>query len=344
MTLAWSVSSDTQPDAFDTYRESLADVYDVRDVANGGSAGFTSLTRMIRFGPSVLARARSVGQTFVRDARLARRSGLDHVSIIVDLSDGAGDFDGKSAKSGSGSVQFRDLARPSASIAGTVDLVNLVVPRHILPSWLLRRCFHGFTLAGRTAGARLIASHLRTLAEVAGEMTEEEGIAAVEATFVIAERFVGHRQTIAPLHSEAIQRTIRRRAMQLFDSASLPRSASVADVAEAIGISRSGLYRAFEPMGGVIAYVRHRRLDRVYATLRAPAGKPYSIDELAWRHGFTDGSQLARAFHKRFGCRPHEIRPSVLEDRNGSGINVHGEIDRAAHDVAIDWLRVGELV
>lgn len=344
LTLAWSVSSEKQPDAFEVYRESLADMYDVRDVANGGRSGFFNATKVTRFGASVLGRGRSVGQKFVRDAQLVRRSGLDHVSITVNLTDGSGDFNGRSATTGGGSVQFRDLARPSASMTSAVDLVNLVVPRHVVPSWLLGRSFHGLTLSGEAAGARLIASHLCTLCDVADELTEDEGVAGVEATFVIAERFLGHQQAIAPLHTDAIQRTIRRRAMHLFDSAALPPASSAADVAEMIGVSRSGLYRAFEPMGGVMAYIRQRRLDRVYAALRSPAATPRAIDELARHHGFKDGAQMATAFCKRFGFAPHEVRPSLVGAPYGSAVNARGEMDRAAHDVFIDWLRVGEAV
>lgn len=318
-------------------------MYDVRDVPDGGRTGFTSQTKVTRFGASVLGRGRSVGQTFVRDAQLVRRSGLDHVSIIVNLSDGAGDFNGHSVQTGGGSVQFRDLARPCTSTTSAVDLVNLVVPRHVLPAWLLGRQFHGLTLPGHSAGARLIASHLRTLAEVAGDLSEDEGVAAVEATFVIAERFLGHRQPVSPHYTDAIQRTIRRRAMHLFDSAAVPRSASVGDVAEMIGVSRSGLYRAFEPMGGVMNYVRQRRLDRVYAALRAPARVPRSLDDLARFNGFSDRAQLLAAFRKRFGCSPDDVSPTTL-GAEGSMLNLRGEMERAAHDVFIDWLRVGEAV
>ncbi|UZK65882.1 helix-turn-helix domain-containing protein [Sphingomonas sp. M1-B02] len=319
-------------------------MFDVTGVPNRGRSGFTSRTQVTRFGGSVLGRGRSVGQTFVRDAQRARRSGLDHVSIVVNFSDGAGDFAGLSAKSGCGSVQFRDLARPSSITTSVVDLINLIVPRHALPSWLLARNFHGLTLSGDSAGARLIASHLTTLTEVASELTEDEGNAAVEATFVIAERFLGHDRAVSPLHTDAVQRSIRRRAMHLFDSPSLPTSASVADVARMIGISRSGLYRAFEPMGGVVAYVRQRRLDRMYAALRAPACEARSIHALARDYGFASGAEMTSAFKKRFGFSPEDIKPSTFAGGAQPGMNMRGELDRAAHDIFIDWLRVGETV
>lgn len=342
LTIAWSVSSDRHVDAFDTYRDSLSDMFDVVDVADNGRTGFTSLTRVTRFGSSVIGRGRSVGQTFVRDAMRARRSGLDHISLLVNLSDGTGEFDGNVERSGGGSVHLRDLSRPSAFKTNAVDIVNLIVPRHMLPSWLLGQRLHGWTLPGNSAGARLIASHLVTLATVSNDLSEEEGIASIEATFVIAQRFFGHDVTASPVQTHAIQRTIRRRAMHIFDSLAPLSATSVDDVARMIGVSRSGLYRAFEPMGGVLAYVRQRRLDRVYATLRSPNRVAGSTDCLARDHGFESGKQLVTAFSRRFGFHLEDIKPSYRVTQFDDGGLRCGEMDHAAHDVYIDWLRIGE--
>lgn len=344
LSIAWSTSSDQRSDAFDTYRDSLSDMFDVVGVANDGRKGFTSQTNVTRFGASVIGRGQSVGQTFVRDAQRVRQSGLDHVMMVVNLSDGIGDFDGREVRSGGGSVQLRDLARPSSVQTSAVDIVNLIVPRHMLPSWLLGQRFHGLTLPGDSAGARLIGSHLLMLATVSNDLSEDEGIAAIEATFVIAERFLGRDPVTSPIHTQAIHRTIRRRAMHVFDSLP-PRSAtSVDNVARMIGVSRSSLYRAFEPMGGVLKYVRQRRLDRVYAALRSPNRQPGTIDGMAREHGFSSGEQLATAFYRRFDIRAEDIAPAPRQALNGRRNPAPGAMDHAAHDVFIDWLRIGEAI
>lgn len=340
LSVAWSVSSGQQADALDIYKESMLDLYDVVDVADNGPAGFTSKTKATRFGASVLGRGQSVAQTFVRTPATIRRSGLDQVSIVVNLAQGGGDFDGHSVNYTAGAVQFRDLSKPSSSRSDKIDLVNLVVPRHIVPSWLLGRRFHGLTLPGESAGGRLVASHLRTLSDVSDEVTEAEGMAAIEATFVIAERFLGKASEPTPMQVDAIQRTIRRRAMHLFEMASTRRPPTVDEVAKAIGVSRSSLYRAFEPMGGVVSYVRHQRLARVYAALRVRSGADVGLEALALQQGFASTNQLAKAFRERFGIDPKEVQPSRLARRStATGTD---ELESAAHDVFLDWLRVGE--
>lgn len=334
------MSSDHHPGAFETYRETFADLYDVQEVAHRGLKNFRSSTRGVRFGSSVLARARSVGQTFIRDAARIRKSGLEHVSVVVNLAEGRGDFDGHSVRAEAGSVQFRDLSRPSGSRTDSIDLINLIVARHMVPASLLNRSLHGRSLPANSPGGRLVASHLKTLAEVGPELTEEEGISAVEATFVIAERFLGGPGIPTHHQGEAILRTVRRRAMHIFDT--LP-NASIDDVAREIGVSRSSLYRAFADMGGVMTYVRNRRLDRAYAMLRSGAGGHSTAIEAAARaSGFLSRTRFKSAFRARFGFDAGEIAPSSLTRADAMG-RASGLVDSAAHDVFIDWLRVGEV-
>lgn len=346
LSVSWSVSSEQQPEAYEIYRDSLSDIYEVTDVAGDGRTGFINKTSATRFGPSVIGRGRSVGQTFTRTPDTIRRSGLDHVSIVINLTHSAGDFDGNTVKSSAASVQFRDLTKPSVSRSEVVDVVNVMAPRHLVPAWLLGRRFHGLTLQGESAGGRLVASHLLTLAEVSDQLTEEEGAAAIEATFVIAERFLGRSSEPTPLQSDAIQRTIRRRAVHVFDSMSSRRKPSVDEVAHAIGVSRSSLYRAFEPMGGVLTYVRHRRLARVYGALRMRSGADVSLDALATQEGFASAAQLSAAFRERFGFSPQDVSPYSPGRFGGPSGGRSGEpsddLDIAAHDVIIDWLRAGE--
>ncbi len=338
------MSSDRQTNAFEIYRASMRDLYAIRDVAQTPGDPFWNHTSVFRFGSSVLGRGQSAGQTFERDADRIRRSGLDHVSVVVNLSDGVGDFDGLSTTMGAGSVQFRDLARPSRSRTSEVDILNLICPRDIVPGWLLSRSFHGLTLAGDSAGGRLIASHLATLAMVGHEISEDQGIAAVDATFVIAERFMGGDVRPSPMQNDAIQRTIRRRAIQMFDLAlARGQTPDVGQVATAVGVSRSSLYRAFADMGGVQTYLRNRRLDRLYAALRSGEANPKTLGDIARRNGFSSVAVFERDFRARFGLASAEVTPSRLARTGSSADGTDAaRLDFAAHDVFIDWLRVGE--
>jgi AraC-like DNA-binding protein len=344
LSVAWAISSEKQPDAYESYRATISELYEVSGVADGGRTGFRSQTTAWRFGAATFARGRSVHQTLSRRANEIRRSGLDHISIIINLTDTVGDCDGRETLAPAGSVQFRDLSRPSSSRADTIDTINLVTPRTSVPSWLLGRKIHGLVLPPDSPGGRLVASHLKTLAEVAGDLSEEEGGAAIEATFVIAERFLGQSGPVSPVHLESIHRTIRQRAVQVFDARAADPTLNVNEVALSIGVSRSALYRAFGDMGGVQTYVLHRRLDRAYADLRVNGGgRLANVEEIGRRYGFGSRLRFDRAFRDRFGFPPTEVAPVGFVGRGAPlAANEDGYLDGAAHDIVVDWLRRGE--
>jgi AraC-like DNA-binding protein len=84
----------------------------------------------------------------------------------------------------------------------------------------------------------------------------------------------------------------RRRARQYIDA----HPAATPDaVAKGIGVSRSVLYRAFEPSGGVARYIRTRRLAQL-RTLLAQPDEGGRIADLAYRCGFSSESDCSRAF------------------------------------------------
>lgn len=88
-------------------------------------------------------------------------------------------------------------------------------------------------------------------------------------------------------------------------------SLGVADITRALGISRTRLYAAFSPRGGIQAAIRDARLDRVRHRLSAPAYKSRTVIEIAQGCGFTDYPSFSRAFRQRFGIPPREARERV---------------------------------
>jgi AraC-like DNA-binding protein len=75
-------------------------------------------------------------------------------------------------------------------------------------------------------------------------------------------------------------------------------------------VSRSALHRLFEPLGGVAAYVRERRLARLHALLSDPQTRVY-IGRLAEDHGFRSTGHFSRAFRDQYGYSPQELRQGL---------------------------------
>jgi AraC-like DNA-binding protein len=79
------------------------------------------------------------------------------------------------------------------------------------------------------------------------------------------------------------------------------------------GLSRSALYRLFEPEGGLAAYIQQRRLIRAYARLTAPEMRDRRIIDVALESQFASDATFARAFRRQFGITPREVRALAAE-------------------------------
>jgi AraC-like DNA-binding protein len=73
-------------------------------------------------------------------------------------------------------------------------------------------------------------------------------------------------------------------------------------------ISRASLYRLFEPDGGLARFVQERRLNWALRQLVSPSWQSRDLINLATDLQFSSASTFIRAFRRRFGVTPGEIR------------------------------------
>jgi AraC-like DNA-binding protein len=73
-------------------------------------------------------------------------------------------------------------------------------------------------------------------------------------------------------------------------------------------ISRASLYRLFEADGGLARYVQEQRLNRALKQLVSPLAQSKRLIDLAVDLQFSGDSTFIRAFRRRFGVTPGEIR------------------------------------
>jgi AraC-like DNA-binding protein len=85
---------------------------------------------------------------------------------------------------------------------------------------------------------------------------------------------------------------------------------SVNSIAEACGISKRAIYRAFEtdPAGSASNHIWMRRLDRCAAALRDPNQAHRPITDICFSFGFNSTSHFSRVFKERFSLAPREYR------------------------------------
>ncbi|MBN9057708.1 MAG: helix-turn-helix domain-containing protein, partial [Rhizobiales bacterium] len=102
-------------------------------------------------------------------------------------------------------------------------------------------------------------------------------------------------------------------------------------LAQALGVSRSKLYRMFEPFGGVARYVHRQRLVAAHSALSDVANKT-PIIQIAEALGFSDASGFSRAFKQEFGHSPSEARLAAVV-----GAPLPSAMRRAGGDAGADF-------
>lgn len=86
-------------------------------------------------------------------------------------------------------------------------------------------------------------------------------------------------------------------------------SLDAALIGRLFGMSRSCVYRMFEPEGGVANYIRRRRLMQALSLLVLPSAQGrLSILDVAIECGFSSDMVFTRAFRKMFSLAPSRVR------------------------------------
>lgn len=98
-----------------------------------------------------------------------------------------------------------------------------------------------------------------------------------------------------------------------------------------LGVSRSRLYRLFEPLGGISSYIRRQRLIQARHALADPQdNRP--IMTIAEQWGFADPSVFSRSFRQEFGMSPRSVREAGSE--RGGPTRGSGELPREPTSLA----------
>ena len=105
--------------------------------------------------------------------------------------------------------------------------------------------------------------------------------------------------------------SVFERATQIIDAELMSSRLQPSQLCSRLGVSRSHLYRLFEPHGGVARYIQKRRLLRIFEVLSDPNFRE-TIAALAAGHGFEDPSSFGRAFRRKFGRSARDVRASAL--------------------------------
>lgn len=313
-------------DSFDIYRQAVSLVFDADMEDWSESPDFLIHVDCVQLGPMLLSQAGmyNADYRYDRSVRKVAQVGSDAllVQIILEGSDIRMVKD-RTIISRPGDVFLCDLTRTLATKTRNCRNFTFALPRALLGlSDLELDILHDGYLPAHSLQAKLLKSHIATLWE------EKDSIEAKDAgSFAASTAGLLASLTSATLDPAIRQVNVARAEItrvQRFIEANLMEPALGPDfICTRIGLSRSALYRLFEPLDGVANYIRERRLRRVFQEIAKPDRRNRKITEVAYEYGFSNASAFTRAFKSLYGATPSEIRalsehaPSWLALRDG---------------------------
>jgi AraC-like DNA-binding protein len=309
-------------EGFARYRQAVFD-YEISPNSNSGLQDFCVKTTAWLLGDIVVTTGTMSPMRFVRMQQRAEQDGHDRYSLLmVNTGSWGGDIDGRNLTVGPGQVVVFDMTRPFDCSGMANEHITLGISRPTLEATQVPiPDLHGRLLDG--AVGRLVADHLLTLARsLPVATTADVPFIARATTLLLAHSFASLPQEVArPSADGNIRHRVRRYIDERLGSPELGPDTICRD----LGLSRSSLYRTFALLGGVLKYIRTRRLEAAHARL-AYAEPPKTIASLGYSLGFASDAQFSKAFRRRFGFAPGEARrraEQALAVKGGSAAEDH---------------------
>lgn len=205
---------------------------------------------------------------------------------------------------------FLDMSRPYRVDFSSGEDISVFVPRDALDALLPKKVdLHGFMPQG--VSGRLLGEHLRALACAARTMTQAQVQSVAKATLCMMAASVAPTVESMAMARPQFEQLLIRQVKQYVDANIGDSALGVDRICMQFGMSRSALYRLFEPVGGVNTFVRERRLGAVHALLAAPEKRVY-LARVADDFGFKSAAHFSRAFRQQFGYSPSQVGSHAL--------------------------------
>jgi AraC-like DNA-binding protein len=308
------------PGALAQLRAMTTDVCDVIPLVAEDDFHITSATAMA--GNALLVDTRITDVEYDRTPAHIACGGMDHYHITLCL-EGEMRFSSgrREVTLGPGDIVLLDMAQPNRTVLrggdGRTHLRAIILPRAMLAPRLAHPdSATAILLPSDHPHARLLASHFAALGLTPQpEADSLGGTADIVAGVERAERHL-------------YLTMIKRRIANNLETDAL----TTEGLCRHFQISRATLYRLFEADGGLAHYVREQRLNLAFRQLLSPAAQDERLIDLAVGMRFSSDSTFIRAFRRKFGLTPGELRE--LADKWLRETGAVPAIDTVLHQLA----------
>jgi AraC-like DNA-binding protein len=261
-------------------------------------------------GSMIVGSSRFNQPQYPRDRKLALQIGLDQYLLQLYLvGSNETTCEGHPLHIRSGDICLFDLARPFSTVATDGSTVSLVLTRGLLDRAIRGRNLHGVVMPSEQPLTRILADFILSICRTASDLSDEEASAVEQSVLSLLAAGLAQHAYVAPEASTPMMQMLRQQLLEFIEANLYERELGPALLMQRHQVSRAHLYRIFAADGGIAKIIRDKRLDAAYREIALgarTAGK--SITDIALRLGFSNSSQFARAFQRRFAMTPREAR------------------------------------
>lgn len=305
---AYTFSTEEVPvaDRFDAWRRSFAPMVDLTRDAKGDFRGSQVLWDLGGIG---FSRIRTQALRFSSRPAHLQCHPLDHWVMTLLLSGQCTTTTARTTfQARPGIVQIHALGRPFHGTLSDSEMLMLWVPRDFCRDMARTLDAAEFTTLD-TAMGRMFTSFMIGLAHQLACMRVDELPRLMSATRDMILACVPPPRDRAEEGGDAISGGLQERARQFVQMNLFNPRLSAKLLMRELAVSRTRLYRLFEPVGGVNRYIQHRRLLDAHSALANP-NEQRRILEIAEQRCF-DSADFSRAFKREFGYSPSEVRKGM---------------------------------
>lgn len=286
---------------FDSFRSAYQGVMDI-SFAEGQSERFPASQIAWDLGRLVFTRTKLPGKGYAHRRRHLDKRALDHWYINLPFRSSMPD------QGHYGAATMPELHCLATSLETEIDddgMLMLFIPYDLFASTVVLDRMLDLQFEGGLG--RLLADYLFLLDRSLSQLQTAEIPYVVEATrSLVGVCLAPSRDRLAEAQGP-IDATLLGRARRLIDGKLADPHLTSEMLCVDLGMSRSRLYRLFEPLGGIASYIRRQRLLRIRAAL-SDSMDTRSISRIAGQWGFVDASSFSRTFRHEFGISPKEAR------------------------------------
>jgi AraC-like DNA-binding protein len=290
------------------------------------------------YGNMSLGRVQASAAHFRRRTHQIARSGNDQIMVVVyDQGGFQLRADRKEAVGRPHDVAIFDLHRKLELSTEASASIACLLPRPTLESLTTGLDhMHGMIIPFEQDLNGLLRTHMQFLLAQAREFLEHQRLNFVQSMVHMLAWTTGDANLAQEWSAEAV---LAARFCQVRQSIEthLPNPAlGPKFLSNMFQLSRAPLYRMFEPVGGIAAYILQRRFMRAHRDLSDPARFHERVGDMARRLGFSEHPAFSPAYKRKFGVQPTETRATAMHSYRAA--RGRTSIDAASFHALNHWL------